>query len=322
MAKLENYLNTINENLKIHGIKKILESLDKTKIKKFERRFPKSTFYYWISGRSPIPIKILKHIIKDRETWDNVFNTFTFLSTGSKMCKLPREINLDLAYLIGVIHGDGSVSKDLQYVTITTEGKDYLEEINKLFESIFDLTGQINVLNKRGTCYRLTIGSKTVHSFLSHFCPVGRKKNKLSIPKVILDNNDLLKHYLAGLFDTDGSFPHTEKGVKSRFFLFTQSSVNFVEEIYEALKKLQIPVNKPRPFLSTNSPYDRRRQLIESRIYLGSGESLKTLIQIIPFRHKIKKSRALCVMNSLNGSARIRTGVTATSTRCPLRNST
>lgn len=57
---------------------------------------------------------------------------------------------------------------------------------------------------------------------------------------MILDDNEFLRYYVTGLFDTDGCLTNIEKKRKTLFATFTQADENFINEVYNALLKLGI----------------------------------------------------------------------------------
>ncbi|NCN39393.1 MAG: hypothetical protein GW914_03360, partial [Candidatus Aenigmarchaeota archaeon] len=207
-------------------------------------------------------------------------------------------IGKKLSYLIGVIHGDGSIDKSRRYVTITCESREYLEKILKpIIKDVFDYTPKTYDMD-RGKYYRLIIGNKVINHFFSLFSPVGNKKGKIKIPKIVLKNKKLLISYLSGLFDTDGCLSNVEKGTKSLFFVFLQADKRFVEDVSAALKRLNIS-NRIYKFPSPSKPGEINRDLIEWRIYIGSKKILRDFLIKIPFHHPLKNKRREIILKIL-----------------------
>jgi DNA-binding transcriptional regulator WhiA len=302
MKKLGNYILKLNDDIKLFGISHILRKIHKENpllLKKLEKKIHKSTYYYWLENKTPVAIKFLKELGLSKNLLNIIFNSFDFVSTGRKKCILPKVVENNLAYLIGVLHGDGSLNKNSKYITVTTNEKEFLSNVvNKIFHELFRVNGNIIEFND-GRYYRLEIGSISVHSFLSMFCPVGKKKGVLHIPEIILRDKELLSSYISGLFDTDGCLTHVEKERKSLFATFTQADSNFISEVYSALHKLDINVNKPRSWLSVTSPTNKSRTRKSWRIYVGSKKVLYDLLRKIEFRHPKKKLRASLILQKL-----------------------
>lgn len=308
MIKFRNYLHYLDEEIYLFGLEKNLRKIYRRNpklFKKLENRIDKSTYYYWLEGKSPVALEFLRQITSSNKEWDNIFNLVKYFSSGRKICTLPKNMDNKLSYLIGVLHGDGSFHKNHRYITVTTESKDFLiNVINSLFVDIFGVSGSLIELNE-GRYYRLEIGNRVIHSFLSMFCPVGRKKGKLNVPIVIKNNRTLLKEYLSGLFDTDGCLTHVEEGRKTLFSTFTQADRNFIFQVDYCLNILGIKTNGPKKWKSVESPTDKRRTRTSWRIYIGSKITLLKLINTLEFRNPLKAERARIMKEILSGPTRI-----------------
>ncbi len=298
-------LKKLDEKLLVFGLSKKLKIMHQKNrdllIKKMKKEVNISTYYNWINGKTPIPIKYLKIFSNfDSNLLKESYHQLTFISAGRKKCKIPKKIDKDVSYILGVLHGDGYVHKNMKYVTITVESEDYIKNILKpIFYKLFNTEG--NIINF-GNYYRLEIGSKVIHSFISLFCPVGKKVGKLKIPPRLKRNKSLLTNYLSGLFDTDGCISFT-KDKKQVYFVFVQKDKNFVYDVYRSLKFLDIDVNEPRPFYSPKKPYDKIRNLEEWRIYIGSKKVLSDFLKKIKFKHPIKYKKSKLVEKIIMGRA-------------------
>lgn len=300
-TELDDFLFILDKNTKLFGMANLLKELHSERIaKEFSKKVHISTYYYWLSGKSPIPLKYLYIFTKyDSQLLSKVFVKCKYFSSGQRKCKLPKKFNNDLAYLIGVLHGDGSLNKNKKFVTITCSYGPYLKDVVKpIIDDTFEIKSNLRKIDSQ-KYYRLEIGNKVIHSFLSLFCPIGKKKGKLKIPEFILSNENLLKIYLGGFFDTDGCISRTKK---NRFyFSFMQSDKKIVEEIFESLKKLNIDINPPRKSISPASPRDRKNKIIEWRIDIASHKTLCKFLRSIEFRNQIKKKRAYYIINKIMG---------------------
>lgn len=306
MVKLNSYLDKIDLKIRLHGLSALLKKIHTLYYKTFKSNLNAvhiSTYYNWVSGKTPIPIAYLTMLKNyDSTILEKAYKKFNYVSVGGPRCVLPRVMNTDLAYLIGALHGDGSMHRNRKYVTISGNSLEYFTKvINPLFKDIFKIKGGVLVIRKNKTeYYSLEIGSRAIHSFLSLFSPVGEKKGKLHIPEIIKLDKNLLRHYLSGLFDTDGCLTHVEKNRKQLYFTFLQSDKNFVEEVRTALISLNIDVNPTYLFLSPktfekNAPRTRK----EWRIYIGSRKMLRKFLGIILLRHPEKAMRAKMMQTKL-----------------------
>ena len=126
---------------------------------------------------------------------------------------IPLNSDENIAYLIGVIMGDGTVRvtrrKMTKYprtnISIFNSSFSYLNRINSIMFHTFGCVGKIQ--KKRGVnCYILSINNKVICLFFLKV--VGLKSGKkvnLKIPDYVKTKR-LFKHFLAGLLDTDGFF--------------------------------------------------------------------------------------------------------------------
>lgn len=306
-VKLRNYLLRLDGTVYIHGISGILSELHKKKkneiLPEIKKRAHISTYYYWLSGKSPIKIKDLKFLSKfDSLLLDKTFSSDVEFSAHQKKCILPKEMSPELAYLLGAIDGDGHIHKTKYEVQLTGDSEEYFSVISKLFKKLFGVDSH---LIKEDTFCRIYIASKPVHSFLSIFHAKGNKTGKLKIPKIIFGHKELLKEYLAGLFDTDGCLSRIDHGTKQKYFSFAQKDKRFTFEVHRALIELGINANRPRKQKFNNTLGKTGKNELW-RIYIGGKKDLSELLQKIKFRHPEKNNRAKLIQKSLGmGPGRI-----------------
>lgn len=125
-------------------------------------------------------------------------------------------MNEEIAELVGAIMGDGNIwSNDRWYeVTITGDkinDKEYFLYLKSLIEKNVKLNPYLR--NRGGV--RITIKSKTFYKFLTEELgiPSGITKRTKGIPNLIKTDQKLIRKFLRGVFDTDGSiFTSNKKG--------------------------------------------------------------------------------------------------------------
>ncbi|MCX6803450.1 MAG: LAGLIDADG family homing endonuclease, partial [Candidatus Diapherotrites archaeon] len=84
-----------------------------------------------------------------------------------------------------------------------------------------------------------------MNSFLNSVFEVNRgTKRNLRIPKLIRGNKDLLRHYIAGLYDADGTLPKHPREAKQLFLDITLKDKEFIEEIQLVLTEFGIKTLK------------------------------------------------------------------------------
>lgn len=151
---------------------------------------------------------------------------------------IPTTVDKKIAYLAGVIVGDGNVviskRKETKYprtrILIFNASREYLEFLNDEFYSTFNIKGKI-YKKKDKNCYVLAMNKKLiVLYFLKTIGLMSGKKDNLKIPISLIDKN-LFKYFVAGLYDTDGFFYETF-GI-----MMSGSNYEFLKTLSELLKK-------------------------------------------------------------------------------------
>ena len=124
---------------------------------------------------------------------------------------IPKNVTPELAYLCGVIAGDGSIAKDDKEFRYSLEiggnPKDEKEFYHNIilpyFKKIFNITPLVRSFEET---YGVRIFSKVLVLFLTREIglPYGKKYSKLCIPKYFRKDKILLFAFIRGVFDTDG----------------------------------------------------------------------------------------------------------------------
>ena len=114
---------------------------------------------------------------------------------------LPKKMTSGLAYLCGVIAGDGSINyrdKNKEYsVECAGNSKDEIEfyekVVNPLFKNLFGFSPKLNYYSL-GSTYGFRIYSKSLFYYFVNVIglPYGKKYSKLKIPACIINNNVFL----------------------------------------------------------------------------------------------------------------------------------
>lgn len=145
-----------------------------------------------------------------------------------------------LAEFLGALAGDGHMNVITCEVSISMD-KDldgnYSDYIIKLYKELFNINARKYVQEgyNKVKCF---VYSKGLVEFLSkeYDVPIGKKKGKLHIPKKVKENRGLLKSYIRGVFDTDGSFHRHHK--KDSMLGIISMDPTFIEELKVALERL------------------------------------------------------------------------------------
>lgn len=149
--------------------------------------------------------------IGDRLVWDSIGIEGTEqelppltenLHFNAKTFTIPKTLDTDIAWLFGLIHGDGYVGDGAIEIAATSHEIGNLEKANSIFENKFGLIGKITKINNKN-CYRLRLHS----SALVRWFNINLKKSNTDIilPDYIKNSTIACRFaYLAGLFDSDG----------------------------------------------------------------------------------------------------------------------
>lgn len=162
-------------------------------------------------------------------------------ATGSsqKVC-LPRQMSGRLAYLIGVIVGDGYLSRPIRrkshgpgfhWKLVITGPHDYVAELNGMFRKAFGISGGLKRDNRKKDSWQLRFSNVILHRFFARVIglPMGKKTKH---PR--WSNFDSVKeyfmHFAAGLIDADGY-------IGPRYIGIVQKDFNFLVQLQRLLKE-------------------------------------------------------------------------------------
>ncbi|MAG08622.1 hypothetical protein CMO89_04055 [Candidatus Woesearchaeota archaeon] len=156
---------------------------------------------------------------------------------------IPNKLTYKLAEFIGILLGDGSISRPGYQICISMDSVLDDKYINTLVKEHF-----IQLFKKEPTIYysktnrnvRCLIYSKDVFDYLTTKLglPSGEKKYKPnnSIPRAFFNDNNLLRNTIRGLFDTEGGIYQHNK-TSPRLYIYNTSEP-LLESIHSALLQL------------------------------------------------------------------------------------
>lgn len=281
----KNYYLHEDENL----VKSLLETIklkyDTSKISKLLGVSQRMVYYYF-HGEKAISIKSLLKLLslQEKSNLNNIFyKKFKRISTyGHSGDNLPRYYSNKLAYLTGLICGDGHISKRTE-VYIWNESAQYLRNfIGPMFEELFNYKPTFVDMK---TYLRLSVSSRPIRFFFTHVLglPKGKKKNILKIPQFVYLTKSFKINFLRGLFDSDGGTTISKN--KKCSVLISSATYNFLQEVQTILK--DVGVNLPGPYTSGS------RQGYEIRSF--SKKEIIKFIKIISSDHPFKRKRLASV---------------------------
>lgn len=143
----------------------------------------------------------------------------------------------DKAYWLGFIYADGNVNNAKNTLRINLQGGDYrhLSKLNKCIEGNFN----VRVFDEKHgdktypMCQILVYSTNMVCDLINHGV-VPNKTDKIIFPEL---QNDLIRHFIRGYFDGDGSICERKhkKRLSDLACSFTCGSLQFLEKLRQIL---------------------------------------------------------------------------------------
>lgn len=208
---------------------------------------------------------------------------------------LPKEISKDLAYLCGVIVGDGHIShrktsKDY-YFFVGGNPKDergfYDNIIKPLFRKVFGLNVHPKLQSNKST-YCIEFCSKAFVRFLSEIIriPLGKKSGEVQIPGIFRNSEQLISNFIQGYADTDFCLTLKKRSKKVPYYPViagSSKSKKIILQVTNYLKDKGVSVSTQ----IGKKVYDKRHGKIyqKNSLYLYGNRSLKRWMDLIGFRN-------------------------------------
>jgi len=208
-------------------------------------RISRTSFFNYYSRGWAIPLKVfnnLENLAKMKMTNYKIIIKSLFLRNNIKIPKL----NKSLAEIIGTLNGDGHISKYNYEINIVSDVKeeDYHNYLRNLFKKNFGIMPSSFIL--KGNTIKLRAYSIDIFNALTkkYDLPIGKKKGKLRVPKLIKNSKGFIIGYLKGLFDTDGTIYVRRK--KDMVIEISNIDKIFLKEVANLLGDLgfSVSVNK------------------------------------------------------------------------------
>jgi len=185
--------------------------------------------------REAIPYPIIRCSWELEDYPLNTEPILTFESSKGKRYIIPIKITKKLAYLCGVINGDGHLHHF--WLRVVDETKDHIELISKIFEELFFDAGEIFQLGKAWNVELRSSSAVRLFNFLTTQTIQGAKYVSLQEPLILkLLDDPYRRFYWRGVMDADGSF--------KQHISFSSASENFVSEFANYLLLSSIKAKK------------------------------------------------------------------------------
>lgn len=171
-----------------------------------------------------------------------------------KGVKLPTVISSNLAYICGILTGDGSIysreEKNDYIIKCVGNPRDeqelYTKIIAPLFKELFGFIPNICYQDSK-TTYGFVLYSKAIFTYLTEVIGMsrGKKYDTLCIPAIFKKEEYLLISFLRGLFDTDGCISFKKKYKPVPYYpviTLSSKSSRLIREVADILKEKQFKV--------------------------------------------------------------------------------
>ena len=284
-------------------VKKIKE---KETVRDFSKKFnfgENNLYHSWIKTRSPSLYNLEKISQELGVDLENILPDELQLSQKKgHVITLPKYLNEDFMYLVGLICGDGSVSKTGfggLSIKFCSNDDELLNEFQNLSKVVLKINPRYYKHPERIPYY--TFNSKIFGNILEKLgVPDGKKSNRIRITEELSKlPNSLLSSYLQGVFDTDGSVVIREKG--SSCVDLTTTSKEFAKGLQLMLLRFGI--------LSTMRRRKGSRSMIRERdvvsktkyvVEIRGLENLEKFKEKIGFRFSKKRKKLESLIKRIN----------------------
>jgi transcriptional regulator with XRE-family HTH domain len=207
-------------------------------------------------------------------SWEEFFQEKHFVrfqSARGEDFQLPLHLTEELAYLVGVVMGDGHLAE--YFVNIIDSSKEHIENLAKLLEGIFKSNIEL-FEQQNANAWNVNILGKWIvrlFNFLSGQPINERKYPALREPLIIQQNVVYRAAFWRGLMDADGGYKNT--------IGFGTASERLLQDFIDFLKKHNINYRR----------YQKSYPNTEAFIINIRGQSRKEFAQFIGTNHPEKK---------------------------------
>lgn len=180
----------------------------------------------------------------------------------------PLQKNGDLAELIGVVLGDGSIHKYARTEGLRlTSNATNLGFVARYEKIIFSVFGKKPSVIKRHACEAIDLRLYQKHISRRLGVHAGaRAKSFICVPSWIENDSNLVIRYLRGLYEAEGSYCVHENTYTHKF-LFSNHNISMLDNVYKLLIKLGFHPHKS-----------------QNQVQLSKKEEVCRIIELLQFR--------------------------------------
>jgi len=187
---------------------------------------------YLERGALPYPLyrcacKVLNCTIQKQDT-----EALPFESARGKRYVIPTKLSPTLAYLCGVVNGDGHLHR--HWLRVVDETKEHIELISKLFRNMFNDTGKIFLTGNAWNVELRSSSAVRLFNFLTDHTIQGAKYDSLREPLLFQRLGVPYRNlYWRGAMDADGTYKN--------HISFGSASMQYVKDFQLFLQSINIP---------------------------------------------------------------------------------
>jgi intein/homing endonuclease len=178
--------------------------------------------------------------------------------------------NGDLAELIGVVLGDGHIEKfprtERLLIFSNANNRGFVERYSSIVRTLFQKEPSVSKM-KNANCVRIGVYEKHISRRLG--IPSGSRKNiRIVVPTWILRDGELIKRYLRGLYEAEGSVSH-HYATSTHKFSFANLNQSMLKNVVKLLKILGFSPHADfrRVQISRKREVERAIEMLQFRKY-------------------------------------------------------
>jgi transcriptional regulator with XRE-family HTH domain len=239
----------------------------KIKFKELAEQLGISYYSLWRYLKSNSPPLLLLKIIEET-TGTKFQEKIKEVEVRKARTRITREINQDLAKLIGTIIADGHLRKrnslrGFHYeLIIREEYKSNFDSLIKWFYNVFRIKLK---LKKKDNHYFIYLSNKAIFNYFSLLIgiPKGKKSSIVSAPKIIKESSiEIKKAFLQGIFMFDGGVDY-----RTGYVNFISKSKKLIKDVNEMLNEIDLKPDyislKPDLFKRYKIRFRKKEKLVK-----------------------------------------------------------
>ncbi|MBW2977078.1 hypothetical protein KY347_06555 [Candidatus Woesearchaeota archaeon] len=197
----------------------------------------RSMIFLYLSEECKLPRTTFEKLIKFSNINPSDFSFEIVPHSIYGSARIPDKITPELSEFVGVMLGDGHMSKANYQITIScgiVDGSYIKNYIPQLIKILFSKDVYFRQISKGGL--ECKFNSKKVCEYLASDMGIISPKTNCVIPRSFFEDNRLLIACIRGLFDTDGGLHRHHKN--SAQLQFTNKSYPLIHSLHTALVQL------------------------------------------------------------------------------------